>query len=58
LGNRRVEPNDAPARFSGKSFSIFSEPIKLEFIIYLNVAKQIGFTILPNVLASADKVIK
>ena len=34
------------------------QPIKFEFIINLKAAKQIGVTILPNVLARADKVIK
>src|SRR5262249_53727361 len=34
------------------------QPIKFEFIISLNAAKQIGLTIPPNVLARADKVIK
>jgi putative ABC transport system substrate-binding protein len=38
--------------------SPLEQPIKFEFIINLKVAKQIGLTILPNVLASADKVIK
>ena len=34
------------------------QPIKFEFIINLNAAKQIGLTIPPNVLVRADKVIK
>jgi putative tryptophan/tyrosine transport system substrate-binding protein len=34
------------------------QPKKFEFIINLNAAKQIGFTIPPNVLARANRVIK
>ncbi len=34
------------------------QPIKFEFIINLNAAKQIGLTIPPNVLVRADRVIK
>jgi len=34
------------------------QPTKFEFIVNLKAAKQIGFTVPPNVLARADKVIK
>ena len=34
------------------------QPIKFEFIVNLQAAKQIGLTIPPNVLARADKVLK
>jgi len=34
------------------------QPMKFEFIVNLNAAKQIGLTIPPNVLVRADKVIR
>jgi putative ABC transport system substrate-binding protein len=34
------------------------QPIKFEFIVNLNAAKQIGLTVPPNVLVRADRVIR
>ena len=34
------------------------QPMKFEFVINLNAAKQIGVTVAPNVLVRADRVIR
>jgi len=47
-GKDGTKPEDLP----------IEQPKKFEFIVNLKVAKQIGLTIPPNVLARADRVIK
>jgi putative ABC transport system substrate-binding protein len=45
---KRIKPLDLP----------MDQSKKFELIVNLKAAKQIGITILPNVLARADRVIK
>ena len=45
---RGTKPADLPVE----------QPMRFEFIVNLNAAKQIGLTIPPNVLVRADRVIR
>lgn len=64
-GPERTEPYKRAASMADKilkgakpgNFPV-EQPTKFEFIVNLKAAKQLGFTIPPNVLARADRVIK
>ena len=43
--------------FNHKGHNV-ERPMKFEFVIHLNAAKQIGFTVPPNVLVRANRVIR
>jgi putative ABC transport system substrate-binding protein len=52
-----VRPQAQRSKDNGPDLPV-EQPMKFEFIINLKAAKQIGLTILPNVLVRAGKVIK